>query len=55
MYQSEAMWIAFSGSAIGFARSDYPFAVKIAAGKIDAIFTAYDFDDFASQRFKPCS
>jgi hypothetical protein len=37
MCQSEAMWIAFSGSAIGFARSDYPFAVKIAAGKIDAI------------------
>jgi hypothetical protein len=30
MYQSEAMWIAFSGD-------DYPFAVKIAAGKIDAI------------------
>src|SRR5258708_34064753 len=30
MYQSEAMWIAFSGE-------DYPFAVKIAAGKIDAI------------------
>ena len=29
MYQSEAMWISFS-------RSDYPFAVKIAAGKIDA-------------------
>jgi hypothetical protein len=30
MYQSEAMWIAFSGN-------DYPFAVKIAAGKIDAV------------------
>ena len=29
MYQSEAMWISFS-------RSDYPFAVKVAAGKIDA-------------------
>jgi hypothetical protein len=29
MYQSEAMWIAFSGD-------DYPFAVKIAAVKIDA-------------------
>ena len=27
MYQSEAMWIAFSGD-------DYPFAVKIAAGKM---------------------
>ena len=30
MYQSEAMWISFS-------RSGYPFAVKIAAGKIDAV------------------
>lgn len=29
MYQSEAMWIAFSGDG-------YPFAVKIAAGKIGA-------------------
>ena len=30
MYQSEAMWI-------NFYRSDYPFAVKIAAGKINAL------------------
>ncbi len=29
MYQSEAMWINFSGS--------YPMAIKVAAGKIDAI------------------
>ena len=29
MYQSEAMWINFSGS--------YPMAIKIAAGRIDAI------------------
>ncbi len=29
MYQSEAMWINFSG--------DYPFAIKIAAGKINAV------------------
>lgn len=29
MYQSEAMWINFSGS--------YPFAVKVAAGKINAV------------------
>jgi hypothetical protein len=28
MYQSEAMWLSFS-------RTDYPFAVKVAAGKID--------------------
>ena len=30
MYQAEAMWIAFSGSG-------YPFAVKIATGKINAV------------------
>ncbi len=29
MYQAEAMWINFN--------SDYPFAIKIAAGKINAI------------------
>ncbi len=29
MYQSEAMWISFDG--------DYPMAVKVAAGKIDAL------------------
>ncbi len=31
MYQSEAMWINFGS------RPDYPFAVKVAAGKINAI------------------
>ena len=31
MYQSEAMWINFGGL------SDYPFAIKIAAGKINAV------------------
>lgn len=31
MYQSEAMWIRFA------AQGDYPFAVKIAAGKINAV------------------
>jgi hypothetical protein len=32
MYQSEAMWINFSTG-----RHDYPFAIKIAAGKINAV------------------
>jgi hypothetical protein len=37
MYQSEALWINFS-SGIGFrGRSSYPFAVKIATGKINAV------------------
>lgn len=31
MYQAEAMWIRFGGY------SDYPFAVKVAAGKINAV------------------
>ena len=31
MYQSEAMWISFD------MRRDYPFAIKIAAGKINAV------------------
>jgi len=31
MYQAEALWINFNGF------DDYPFAVKIAAGKIDAV------------------
>lgn len=33
MYQSEAMWVNFSGSHF----AEYPFAVKIAAGKINAV------------------
>ena len=37
MYQAEALWINFSGG-IGFKRGNsYPFAVKIAAGKINAV------------------
>ncbi len=36
MYQSEALWINFSG--------DYPFAIKVAAGKINAV-TGEDWAD----------
>lgn len=37
MYQAEALWVNFS-SGIGFRRgTSYPFAVKIAAGKINAV------------------
>ncbi len=32
MYQAEALWISFTGS-----HSSYPFAVKVAAGKINAL------------------
>jgi hypothetical protein len=37
MYQAEALWIHFSGGNGRWGRSEYPFAVKIAAGKIDAV------------------
>jgi len=42
MYQSEAMWINFSHGTTG-----YPFVVKIAAGKIDAITGGEWTDTFA--------
>ena len=37
MYQSEAMWINFSGHYISDRETCYPFAMKIAAGKINAV------------------
>ncbi len=37
MYQSEALWINFTGEYISENRSDYPFAIRIATGKVDAV------------------
>ncbi len=37
MYQSEALWIRFSSSTVADRGVEYPFAVKVAAGKIDAV------------------
>jgi len=37
MYQSEAMWITVNSDYIDDHRTEYPFAIKVAAGKIDAI------------------
>ena len=37
MYQAEALWIRFSAGGGTWSRTEYPFAVKIAAGKIDAV------------------
>jgi len=37
MYQSEAMWLNFNSAFLRKHRAAYPFAVKIAAGKIDAV------------------
>lgn len=37
MYQSEAMWTNFNGMWIEERQAHYPFAIKIATGKIDAV------------------
>lgn len=37
MYQSEALWINFSGGIGSRRGGSYPFAVKIAAGKVNAV------------------
>jgi hypothetical protein len=37
MHQAEAMWLMFSSSYVSGHGAEYPFAVKIAAGKIDAV------------------
>jgi hypothetical protein len=37
MYQSEAMWLLFTGHPVNRRRSSYPFAIKVAAGKINAV------------------
>lgn len=43
MYQSEAMWLNFSSASIAD-RGDYPFLIKMAAGKINAV-TGEDWID----------
>ncbi len=37
MYQAEALWISFTGATATRPRNRYPFAIKIAAGKINAV------------------
>jgi hypothetical protein len=37
MYQSEALWLYFASPYIFNRESSYPFAVKVATGKIDAV------------------
>lgn len=37
MYQSEALWISFNDRWIEERQATYPFAIKIAAGKINAV------------------
>lgn len=37
MYQSEALWIYFRGNQVRDRRTAYPFAIRVATGKIDAV------------------
>ena len=37
MYQSEAMWLNFSGDYVPDRQTEYPVAIKVAAGKINAV------------------
>ena len=37
MYQSEALWINFVNHSVGRRRAEYPFAIRVLTGKIDAI------------------
>jgi hypothetical protein len=46
MYQSEALWLLFSDWSM---RSEYPFAVKVAAGKINAV-TGKGWEDGLNRR-----
>lgn len=37
MYQSEAMWLNFDGQTVTDRQVEYPFAVKVATGKLNAV------------------
>ncbi|MEN8149780.1 MAG: hypothetical protein ABFS86_08140, partial [Planctomycetota bacterium] len=37
IHQAEAMWLNFSPAWVGDRETPYPFAIKVAAGKIDAV------------------
>lgn len=37
MYQSEALWLNFNSTYISDRQTTYPFAIKVAAGKINAV------------------
>jgi hypothetical protein len=37
MYQSEALWLRFHSTYLAENRASYPFAIKVAAGKINAV------------------
>jgi hypothetical protein len=37
MYQSEALWLSFNSEYLGDHGTSYPFAIKVATGKINAV------------------
>ena len=37
MYQAEALWLSFGGHYVSDRATPYPFAIKVATGKIDAV------------------
>ena len=49
MYQSEAMWLNFSTSYINDRGTAYPFAIKVATGKIDAL-TGRSWEDSLNRK-----
>ncbi len=44
MYQSEALWLSFNSDYISERDTSYPFAIKVATGKINAV-TGDDWSD----------
>lgn len=49
MYQSEALWLNFNSDYITGHDTTYPFAVKVAAGKINAV-TGDDWSDWLQRK-----
>jgi hypothetical protein len=37
MYQAEALWLNFHGSPMSDRWTSYPFAIRVATGKVDAV------------------
>lgn len=48
MYQAEALWLCFRGSYIADRQTSYPFAIRVATGKIDAV-TGTNWDPSLTQ------
>ncbi|MBT8357873.1 MAG: hypothetical protein KJO61_08915 [Deltaproteobacteria bacterium] len=49
MYQSEALWLSFNSDYISARDTAYPFAIKVATGKINAV-TGDDWTDWLQRK-----